>query len=271
VTFPILTYASRQAIKYELRTLGSELTAEKAQIIENKRSRLQKLIDMFSYQADAHILHHKDADDLRILPLLQYSEFDYVDIMDDADMDADTPTHHSYSSDHSGIDGTNAEDIPILLPSSLGWDWCVQHNVKDLAKKEAKLRHAQANDAIHNMRLALGYKSALFRNEVRPANTQRTKTRAWTKVHNADTAVHQYARHYSMAREAYLQIKRAYSGGPELPQLQIKDLRIKTAILGSKEVGQRNTQLPWIWSFGTTIDKDESSMNECEIYFKSLN
>jgi hypothetical protein len=114
------------------------------------------------------------------------------------------------------------------------------------------------------MCLALGFKSALFRGQVRPANTQQTKTRAWDAVHSTDATVNHHARNYSMAREAYLQIQQAYSVGPELPQLCLADLRVGTAILDPAEVRQRNTQLSWIWSFGKTVDKDRTWMDECE-------
>jgi len=223
---------------------------------------------MFEHQADSYILRHRALEDAQIASLIDHSQFDNVDMLDDSELQVLTqvphPPHHPFpSSDSSGIDGTNAEDLSILLPSSLGWEWCVQNSVQNLAEKEAKLHIAQANDAVHGMRLALGFKSALFRGQVRPANTQRTKTRAWDAVHSADATVHQHARNYSMAREAYLQIQQAYSVGPELPQLCLADLRVGTAILGAAEVGQRNTQLPWIWSFGTTVDKDGTSMDEC--------
>jgi hypothetical protein len=45
----------RLAIRYQLRSPGSRLTMEEAQILENKRNRLQKLIDMFERQADAYL------------------------------------------------------------------------------------------------------------------------------------------------------------------------------------------------------------------------
>ncbi|KAH9068018.1 hypothetical protein EDB83DRAFT_2223119 [Lactarius deliciosus] len=149
-------------------------------------------------------------------------------------------------SDISGTEGTNAEDIPILLPSTLGLDWCIQHGVQSLAIKEAKLRYAQANDSIHRIRLALGFKSALFRTQVRGARTQKTKTCAWTAVQNIDTTVHEHARNYGMARDAYIKVQQASDGSLELPPLHATDLRVKTAILGAAEVGQRNTQFPWI-------------------------
>jgi hypothetical protein len=242
--------------------------------MENKRGRLQRLIDMFEHQADAHLLHHRSTDNALVSPLSDYAEFDHVDNSGESDLPhpTNTPTLEALrSSDGSGTDETNAENISILLPSSIGWEWCVQHGVRSLAEKEARLRHAQANDAIHSMRLALGFKSTLFRDQVRHANTQRTKTRAWDAIHSVDITVHQHARNYSMARDAYLNIQHAYEGGPDLPQLRSEDLRVNTAILGATQVGQRNAQLPWIWGFGLTVDSDDTWMDECRCLFTHLN
>jgi hypothetical protein len=61
---------------------------------------------------------------------------------------------------------TNPEDFPIPLPSSAGWDWCVAHCHMSLAAKEAQLCVAQANQLIHNICLALGFKSAIFHTQV---------------------------------------------------------------------------------------------------------
>ncbi|KAH9031538.1 hypothetical protein EDB85DRAFT_1847537, partial [Lactarius pseudohatsudake] len=223
------------AICYQLRSQGSKLAMEEVQILENKCNRIQKLIDMFERQADAFLLHHQATDDVRVWSVGDYAEYDNVDDIDD--------------SDGSGMESPNAEDIPLLLPSSLGMVWCSSHGVKSLAMKEAKLRYAQANDCIHRIRLALGFKSALFRTQVRDARSQKTKTRAWTAVDSIDSTVHSHARNYSMARDAYLKVQEASGDAPELPPLQLTDLRVSTAILGAAQVGQRNTQLPWIWSF----------------------
>ncbi|KAH8994300.1 hypothetical protein EDB86DRAFT_2829803 [Lactarius hatsudake] len=224
------------AIRYQLRSHGMN-TIEESQIIENKRIRLQKLVDMFSHQADAFLLYHQPIDDAPIPSLGDYAEYDHVDDMDDSL----APRSKAQVSDISGMEGTNAEDIPILLPSTLGLDWCIQHGVQSLAIKEAKL-----------IRLALGFKSALFWTQVRSARTQKTKTRAWTAVQNVDTTVHEHARNYGMARDAYIKVQQASDGSLELPPLHATDLCVKTTILGAAEVGQWNTQLPWIWSFGTS-------------------
>jgi hypothetical protein len=262
---------SRLAIKYQLRANGSKLTSEDAQIIENKRIRLQRLIDMFEHQADSFLLHQGRMDDAPISSLRNYDEYDNVDSLDHAsDRDTESaslPSHHPIlrTSDGSGMETLHQENLPILLPSSLGWEWCVSNGVQSLAVKEAQLRHAQANDSIHRIRLALGFKSALFRTQVRPANTQQTKTRAWNAVHSVDTTVHEHARIYSMARDAYPRIRNGCAAGPDFPRLQKDDLHIATLVLGSEQTGQRNKQQSWIWGFGRTVEDDETWMNDCKL------
>ena len=251
---------SRLALRYQLRTGDKHLTPEELQTIENKRNRMQKLIDMFGHQADGFLLHHQLMDDLPISTLCDYMEYDHVDDMDESGV-TEPAVEFSNISGHAG---SNAEDIPLLLPSTLGWEWCVNHGVKALAINEAKLRYAQANDSIHRIRLALGFKSAVFRTQVREARTQQTKTRAWTAIHNVDTSVHQHARNYSMARDAYLKVWDSSGGSPELPPLCVADLRVNTTVLRAAQAGQRNKQLPWIWSFGTSVRQDGTWMDECK-------
>ncbi|KAH9011266.1 hypothetical protein EDB85DRAFT_1847414, partial [Lactarius pseudohatsudake] len=244
------------AIRYQLRSQGSRLTMEDEQILENKRTRLQKLIEMFERQADAFLLCHQPMDDIPVSSMGDYAEYDHVDDMDDSGVSGSSLTDPSgnyqrtHASNESGTECPNAEDIPLLLPSTLGWEWCLNHGVKSLALKESKLRYAQANDSIHKMRIALGFKSALFRTQVRNARTQKPKTCAWTAVDSVDTTVREHARNYCMARDAYLKVHQTSEKSLELPPLRITDLRVNTAVLGAAQVGQRNTQLPWIWSFG---------------------
>ncbi|KAI9432529.1 hypothetical protein H4582DRAFT_2083395 [Lactarius indigo] len=242
------------AIRYQLRAHGLKINTEEAQVIENKRSRLQKLIDIFEHQGDSFLLHQPLADDSSIVPLGDYEEYDHMDDLGDPeDTDDDHSAHASIrptpqALDGSGMDATNPEDFPVLLPSSLGWEWCVRYGFQSLAGKEVQLRHAQASESIHGIRLALGFKSALFRTQ--------TKTRAWNAIHSVDTNVHEHARIYSMARDAYRKLRKAAPILQDLPKLHSKDLRVATLVLGSQQVGQRNTQQSWIWGFGNTTEDD---------------
>jgi hypothetical protein len=167
-----------------------------AQIIENKRTHLQKLVDMFAHQSDAFLLNHKLTEDVPMSSLGDYSEFDQADDIDKSrvpghpDNTHSALPHRSHTKDGSK---TNAEDIPLLLLSSLGWEWCTHRGLKALANKEAKLRFALATDSVHRIRLALGFKSALFWTQVRHSQTQKTKSWAWSTVHSIDASVHEYA------------------------------------------------------------------------------
>lgn len=124
------------------------MTTEEIQTIENKWTCLQRLIEMFEHQADSFLLHQDFMDDLDIPSLNDYDEYDHVDNPDAASGKGKTQEHStspdliSKTSDGTGMESANPEDHPIILPSSLGWDWCVNHGAQSLALKEAKLRHA---------------------------------------------------------------------------------------------------------------------------------
>ena len=259
---------SRLAIRYQLRAHGSKLTSDEAQTIENKRIRLQKLIDIFENQADSFLLRHSSMEYPPVSSLSHYDEYDFADNLDVSSSkvtkSSDTKSHPTPTmpSDGSGLDSPNPEDLPLPLPSSLGWEWCVSHGVQSLVVKEVRLRRAQANDSIHRIRLALGFKSALLRSQVRPANTQQTKTRAWNAVHSVETTVHEHARNYSMACDACRQVHQAYVDGPEHLQLWPEDLHVATLVLGSEQVGQCNKQQSWIWGFGQTTHDHETYMDD---------
>ena len=263
-SFPgLICSGCRLALRYQVRSGGPRPTLEESQTLENRRIRLQKLIDMFQHQADSFILQNKAMHDLPISLLHDYDDYDNVDDMDDSE----DLVPRARMSIRSQDDGSNPEDIPVLLPSTLGIGWCTDHGIQTLAIKEAKLRFAQANDSIEKIREALGFKSVLFRTLVRGSKTQTTKTRARTVVTNVDTTVHQHARNYCMARDAYLKVIDLPGESSKLPGLKPTDLRINTAILGAAEVGQRNKQLPWIWSFGISETDDKSWVDECALPF----
>ena len=132
----------RLALRYQLRYHGAKLTPEEAQIIENKQGHLQKLIDKFQHKADTFILHQHGLDHPKISPLDDHDQFDNVDSSLGLDEEEGGPSRHRTTprtSDGSGMDHINPEDLPILLPSTLRWKWCVSNGVKALAAKEAQL------------------------------------------------------------------------------------------------------------------------------------
>jgi hypothetical protein len=83
----------------------------------------------------------------------------------------------------------DAEYILLHLPSHLGRSWCDRNSAEDLAKAELRLQEGQLNDSLHHIRIALGHKSYLFRNNVCPVRMQRLKMRAWGEVHAIESTV----------------------------------------------------------------------------------
>jgi hypothetical protein len=149
------------ALRYDLRTHGTKHTLAESQAIYNWQGHLQKLIDKFEHQADTYILHQYITDVPQLSFLDDYIQYDNAGLPDGSPgLDLQQAGCSTYQSAHGALDGSgmdyfNPEDLPIPLPSSIGWDWCSTHQAESLAVKEAQLRVAQANESIHKIRLAL--------------------------------------------------------------------------------------------------------------------
>ena len=117
---------------------GSTLTSEKAQVIDNKQGHLRRLINTFDHNADTFLLHQHPIDDVPIFHFSDYTQYDQLNQLDvSIGMDmkqlalCTSSSTSEGDSDGSGMDAANPADIPILLPSTLGWEWCVSHHIMD--------------------------------------------------------------------------------------------------------------------------------------------
>jgi hypothetical protein len=237
-----------------------------------RRSRLQDKVDTFQRQAGS-ILHAvtNDADDSwgDEDPREAYTgaEFDGVGEEDDDGVGlAAEDRYQSQSLRTRRRDGRmDAEYILLHLPSDLGRSWCDRNSAEDLVKAELRLREGQLNDSLHHIRIALGHKSYLFRNNVRPARTQRLKTRAWGEVHAVESTVQHHARVYNRARQSVVDLGAEASLLDRYKVLERQDLRIDTTVIAPNVRGQRNKSLPWFWSMDVCRDADVGAwMNDCK-------
>jgi hypothetical protein len=169
-----------------VRGVGSQPTPDQKKDIALRCSRLQDKVDAFQRQA-RNILHavSNDDDDFwgddHAREAYTGAEFDGVGEEDD-DALASTPEERYQMLQLLRNNPPNgcmdAEHISLHLPSHMGRGWCDRNSAEDLAKAELHLREGQLNDSLHHIHIALGHKSYLFRNNIRPARTQRLKTRA---------------------------------------------------------------------------------------------
>jgi len=181
----------------------------------------------------------------------QYAEEDTADEYDKANRPAGS--------------NTDAEYIPLHLPSHLGGNWCNENAAEDLLKIELQLQEAQLNDSLHHIRITLGHKSYLFRNNIRPARTQRLKTRAWAEVHAVEATVQHHAQVYMIARKAIANLEADSVLLERYKVLTRQDLSVKTSVIAPHVRGQRNKSLPWFWTMDVRRDADIGGwMEDCK-------
>jgi hypothetical protein len=268
----------RLSLQALVRKIGSNPTPDQKRDIAIRRSRLQDRVDTFQKQAGS-ILHaiSNDADDSWVddhtSKVYTGAEFDGIGEEDDND------GHDSAAKEHyqtqvprnSPPDGRiDSENIQLHLPSQLGRSWCNRNAAEELAKAELRLLEGQLNDSLHHIRIALGHKSYLFRNDVRPARTQRLKTRAWGEVHAVESTVQHHARVYNRARQSMLNLSADASLFDRYKALERQDLKISTTVIAPNVRGQRNKSLPWFWSMDIRRDADAGAwMNDCRCNFIS--
>ena len=261
----------RLSLQALVRKIGSHPMPDQKRDIVLRRSHLQERVDAFQKQAGS-MLHavSNDADDSwgddYTRETYTGAEFDGVGEGDD-DMPnlADEGRRQTQLPRISPQEGCiDAEYISLHLPSHLGRSWCNRNAAKELAKAELRLREGQLNDSLHHIRIALGHKSYLFRNDVCPARTQRLKTRAWAEVHAVESTVQHHARVYNRARKSMLDLDAEASLLDRYKSLERQDLRIDTTVIAPNVRGQRNKSLPWFWSMDVQRDADVGAwMNDC--------
>ena len=261
----------RLSLQALVRKTGSHPTPDQKRDLALRRSWLQDKVDAFQNQAGS-MLHavSNDADDSwsdeYAREIYTGAEFDGIGEEDDDGHNSDAEEHYQTQLLRSSPpDGRiNAERISLHLPSHLGYSWCNRNAAESLAKAELRLREGQLNDSLHHIRIALGHKSYLFRNNVRPARTQRLKTRAWAELHAVESTVQHHARVYNRARQSILDLGANASLLDRYKVLERQDLRIDTTVIAPNVRGQRNKPLPWFWSMDVRRDADVGAwMNDC--------
>jgi len=159
----------------------------------------------------------------------------------------------------------DAENISLHLSSHLGHSWCDNNAAEDLAKAELRLQEGQLNDSLHQIHIALGHKSYVFRNNVRPARTQRLKTRAWGEVHAVESTVQHHAWVYNSTWQSIVDLGAKASLLDRYKVLCHQDLKTDTTIIAPNVCGQRNKSLPWFWSMDVRRDADVGAwMYDCK-------
>lgn len=157
----------------------------------------------------------------------------------------------------------------ITIPSSLALGEIERLSLDSVALVEAELRKGQINDALEDLRLALGEKSLCFRAEVRNADSQRTTQRAWDNVHKFDSDARKHRNMYNHARNALERLPIEPEYLDTLQDITENDMKMSGDITEEHRFGQRSDTLAWFWrQDGNLMPSDDSSlrMQECMYY-----
>ena len=158
-----------------------------------------------------------------------------------------------------------SDGFVLPLPSYLATAKGNNLGLAALADQESRLREGQANDALHELRVALASKAVIFWTDVRHAGTYNMTTRAWGRVATADVKVQQQAAIY---RQCCKQMLALNPGGDLLDWYKIlkrEDLKVSAAVADPNARGHRDDTLAWFWTMDVPWDTEVNDwMLECK-------
>lgn len=177
---------------------------------------------------------------------------DQDELEDDDHIDTEDSIKSPVAHDHP-------ENVVLPLPSHLGFDKPQDQTITALVEDELALRQSQASEALEQLRLSLGLKSAIFRKKGAMPNSQYNKTRAWKAVNVATASVQRHARLYGLARQALVQLQADHLILRRFPALQKSDLAVSRDVVEENRLGQRSEHVGWIWrlDIGNGLGEDE--------------
>ena len=150
--------------------------------------------------------------------------------------------------------------MTLPLPSSIQnrpeiWDI--------LVSQEEKLRVAQANEALQDLRTEIAKKSAMYRSNDELALGKRDRLRTFSAINGVERSMRELVKRYEEATWALqgLGVKHKH---PHLDVIQRSHLKAVTSVYAPNAPGQRNEGLSWIWTtaLGTKNSPHKDYMSE---------
>lgn len=224
---------NRRRLCFEASKLKSSSTDTQKANVEHRRLILQKRIAAFR---DIQCLHMPE-----VAPFL----------LSDTRIDHNTP-----------------ETLPLYLPHELP---LASRSSQNLCNAEAKLRFAQATDALAELRRSLSVFAHLRSFKIREVRGQRANTRANTLVEKSQSRTNAIAARYRDARDAYFKLEGSGAWEQQLQILKKEDIRPmvdheerpqKSAAQMRKEGPREGHRvLSWIWMAPSIVNDDSDEMH----------
>jgi regulator of protease activity HflC (stomatin/prohibitin superfamily) len=247
----------------QVKNIGSRPTAAVQNTIADRRRRLQNRITDFNDKSTTYLRNNISADvGNNNLENILNSIGVLIDFQDDDNPFISDNTLRSTNVDAEVVD---AEKQHIQLPSVIVKGGTISEKIQPQVNQEIEIRIGQANDALHELRMTLGYKAMLYRTLVRNATTQQTKTRAFAETKSIEATVRIHVTNYMLARDAMVILMASADVLEKYKPLSKADLKVETVSFDSGIHGIRNSHLPWIWKVGYVTDNNSKWLNECKL------
>lgn len=114
-------------------------------------------------------------------------------------------------------------------------------------RTEEELRVGQMNEALEELRLAIGRKSYLYRTNRELATGKRERTRNYDTINSTERSMRILVQRYDLARGALRRLN-VLDRYPEFKTITRLDTKAVTAIYNMNAAGQSGVGLSWIWS-----------------------
>ncbi|KAH9900052.1 uncharacterized protein BXZ73DRAFT_111633 [Epithele typhae] len=242
----------RVVIARLVRDLRQSSTDKAKLTISEKRQRLSS--DIRSFNTDATKYLSNAPPRLVVGPGDLGEEWDSLEDYG-TDATANTP---------QATDSGSPEQLPILMPSSLGIRYCKDHGLIDVVLAERELRKGEMNECLSGVRDGIDTKSYLYYARVRNATSVRKSLRSFSEIRTVDHSVAKYVRLYMLSRTALAalydpndpeDVKKKSDDLVIYKPITKSDLTVNTTILEATTRGARNKHPSWIWTFTGTSEE----------------
>ncbi|KIO14692.1 hypothetical protein M404DRAFT_118702, partial [Pisolithus tinctorius Marx 270] len=156
----------------------------------------------------------------------------------------------------------------VPLPSYIGVQYFHDMGLGSLVEQEIHLRQGQANDALHELHLALMEKAVIFCTDVWKGGNYKMTTRAWGWISNAEAMVQRHAAIYCPCRKQLIALGAGEDILGKYQELNRADLTVSATIADPNARGHCDDTLAWFWTVDLPWD---SAMNDRMSEFYRVN
>ncbi|KAJ2920505.1 hypothetical protein H1R20_g16590, partial [Candolleomyces eurysporus] len=156
-----------------------------------------------------------------------------------------------------------SDETVVPLPSQV--KGTLPSALKHAAAVELELRIGQANDALQGIRTQIGYKSYIFRKQIRAFKGKKRRTQGFDNIQRSNDELSIQRKLYDNALTALKNLRAGEEILSKYKEIKKDDLKTITSIAEPNARGQSRDTLAWFWSLDVAGDSEMSEYLE-ELY-----